>query len=155
VTRSPFVVYAHGQIRQGYTHRGRPLGPAIGPNANSQFLGVDLFTPSGRRGIFLERVRYNVDANRDQWNRLHGAEAADLELNAGIDHHLFLDRFDLGWALTHSYRRNRNWIALLSEAPAFQSEHNWNLRIDLAWKPRTRAPLSARREQPPVTGGER
>lgn len=143
VRRPLFTFYAHGQLRQGYTHRGRLLGASIGPNANAQFLGIDLFTPTGRRGIFLERVRYNVDAASERWVRNYGAEGADVEWNVGIHHDLFLRHLDLGWAITHSYRRNRHYIGLHADPVEFHSERNWTLRFDLGWRPWGRAPLAA------------
>jgi hypothetical protein len=151
--RPLFTIYTHGQLRQGYTHRGRLLGAAIGPSANAQFLGVDLFTPSGRRGVFVERIRYDVDANREQWERRYGAAGADVEWSIGIDQHLFLPRFDLGWSLTHSYRRNRHYLGLFAAEPYFHTERNWSLRFDLAWRPGSRAPLTALRESPAPVGG--
>jgi hypothetical protein len=147
--------YAHHQLQRGYTHRGRLLGAAIGPNANAQYLGVDLFTPAGRRGLFVERTRYNVDANGGLWTRKYGAEGADVEWTIGLHQHLFLRRFDLGWSLAHSYRRNRNYLGLYRSSPEFITERNWNLRFDLAWRPGARAQAGAPRTTAPVTEGRR
>jgi hypothetical protein len=152
IRRPLFVVYTHGQLRQGYTHNGRLLGAAIGPNANSQFLGVDLFTATGRRGAFVERVRYNVDANGERWVRAYGAEGADIEWNAGVHRHHLLRRLDLGWALTHSYRRNRHYFGLYGDAPEFRAERSWNIRFDLGWRPGGLMPRETTPSAPPVTG---
>src|SRR5690606_19519601 len=58
----PFIMYAHSQLRQGYTHRGQLLGAAIGPGSDAQILGADVFAPWGMAGLFLERVRWDNDA---------------------------------------------------------------------------------------------
>src|SRR5690625_3870507 len=142
IARPLFVIYAHGQLRQGYTHRGRILGAPIGPNANSQYLGLDRFTPDGRRGIYLERIRYNVDANSERWVRTYGAAGADIEFTVGLHQHLFLGDFELGWALTHSYRQNRNQIGLRRPEPEVITERNWGLRLDLGWRPQLGRPPS-------------
>lgn len=135
VRRPLFTFYAHGHLPQGYTHRGRMLGAAIGPNSNAQFLGVDLFTPGGMRGLFLERVRAHVDANSEQWERRFGGAGADIEWSIGAHQRLSLRHFDLGWSLTHSYRRNRDYLGLYAEETYFMAERNWNLKLDLAWRP--------------------
>lgn len=135
VRRPLFTFYAHGHLPQGYTHRGRLLGAAIGPGSNSQFLGVDLFTPAGVRGLFVERVRTHVDAEGELWERRYGGAGADIEWSIGAHQRLFLRHFDLGWSFTHSYRRNRDYIGLYAEKPYFMAERNWNLKLDLAWRP--------------------
>lgn len=140
--RSLVTFYTHSQLRQGYTHRGRILGAPIGPNANSQYLGLDRFTPDGRRGIYLERIRYNVDANSERWVRTYGAAGADIEFTVGLHQHLFLGDFELGWALTHSYRQNRNQIGLRRPEPEVITERNWGLRLDLGWRPQLGRPPS-------------
>lgn len=135
ISRGLFTFYVHGQLRQGYTHRGRILGAAIGPNGNSQYLGVDLFTPTGVRGVFIERVRANVDAESQRWTREYGADGADVEWSIGLHQRLFRRHFDLGWSLTRSWRRNRDQIGLYADEPYFTSETNWGLTLDLAWRP--------------------
>jgi hypothetical protein len=155
IRRGTVAFYSHSQLRQGYTHRGRLLGAAIGPGSNAQFLGVDLFTPSGVRGLYVERVRFDADANGGRWAQLYAGYGADVELSAGIHQHLFLRRFDLGWALVHSYRRNRNYLGLYRSTPEFVTEHNWNLRFDLAWRPGARAQSVAPRSAPPISEGRR
>lgn len=135
VQRPNFRVYSHGRLPQGYTHRGRILGAAIGTASNSQFLGVDLFTPNGVRGLFIERVRWDADANRQLWNRRYGGDGADVEWSIGAQQRLFLRNFDLSAALTHSYRRNRDYIGLHASPAYFMAERNWNLHLELAWRP--------------------
>jgi len=135
VRRRNFTVYTHGQLPQGYTHRGRLLGAAIGPGSNSQYLGVDRFSPTDVRGIFIERVRAHPDANAEAWLRRYGGAGSDIEWSIGVHQRLFLRRFDLGWAVTHSYRRNRDYVGLYATERYFTAERNWHLRLDLAWRP--------------------
>src|SRR5690606_26125027 len=52
---------------EGLTHRGRVLGAAIGPGAQSQHLAVDLLgpgaatAPAWRAGVLVGRVRWEND----------------------------------------------------------------------------------------------
>lgn len=55
--------YTSRVVRQGYTHRGRVLGAAIGPGASSQWLGADLFHGERTRvGLFGGRIRWDDNA---------------------------------------------------------------------------------------------
>jgi hypothetical protein len=53
--------YTSRRVIQGYTHRGEPLGAAIGPGASSQWLAADYLEPSWTFGIFAGRIRWNED----------------------------------------------------------------------------------------------
>jgi hypothetical protein len=53
--------YVSENIPHGYTHRGQILGAAIGPGANSQYLGFNYIKDNNRVGIYGERHIYNND----------------------------------------------------------------------------------------------
>lgn len=58
---TPDSWYTHKNIRQGYTHLGRPLGAGIGPGSNSQAVEIAWVKGLKKLGIQFERVRYNSD----------------------------------------------------------------------------------------------
>jgi hypothetical protein len=58
-TRPVPTFYTHSYELQGYTNRGQMIGAGIGPQADSQFLAVDLFHANGCMGLWVERVLRN------------------------------------------------------------------------------------------------
>lgn len=108
--------YLHGSVRQGYTQRGQVIGAGIGPGANSQHLGLDLFTPRGRTGVFLDRVV----TNNDQYYNLPGRHDGrnEAELRGGFSGVLFLQNVELqgglslGLMLNRYYERGRDTVNL-------------------------------------------
>jgi hypothetical protein len=54
--------YTSLAIPQGYTHRGRTLGAAIGPGASSQWLAADWIGAGSAVGAFANRIRWDNDA---------------------------------------------------------------------------------------------
>jgi hypothetical protein len=51
--------YTSPTVVQGYTHRGRVLGAAIGPGSSSQWLAADYLARAWQIGVFGGRVRWN------------------------------------------------------------------------------------------------
>jgi hypothetical protein len=62
ILRGTPVYYTHHIVQQGYTQRGQVIGSGLGPGGDGQFLGVDLFQPWGRMGMFFARQVYDNDA---------------------------------------------------------------------------------------------
>lgn len=58
--------YAGRAVPQGYTHRGQPLGAAIGPGASSQWAAADYLRDRWEVGAGLTRVRWANDAYYDK-----------------------------------------------------------------------------------------
>jgi hypothetical protein len=54
--------YTSASVPQGYTHRGRSVGAAIGPGASAQWLAIDLIGSGGGGGLFVNRIRWENDA---------------------------------------------------------------------------------------------
>jgi hypothetical protein len=52
------IWYTHGSDLS-YMHEGQVLGAWMGPVADAQRLAMDVFTPNGRIGGFVERARRN------------------------------------------------------------------------------------------------
>lgn len=123
--------YTDTRVPQGHTHRGQLLGASIGPGADAQSLGADLFDRRGRIGIFVERVRYDDDAFHAVHAPFYGPAGQDFELSAGVRQLLFLPHLDLGWTLGYSRRRNRNFLDLDRFRYEYRVEGNWSLDVQL------------------------
>jgi hypothetical protein len=54
--------YTSFNVPQGYTHRGRVLGAAIGPGSSQQWVAADYLRPRWSLGAFAARTRFNEDA---------------------------------------------------------------------------------------------
>jgi len=55
------VWYTSRHVIQGYTHRGQPLGAAVGPGSSGQTLALDYFGRRGSIGLQAGRMRLNED----------------------------------------------------------------------------------------------
>ncbi len=65
LVRDAPTYYAHHLVRRGYTQRGQIIGAAVGPGGDGQYLGADLYGPSGRWGVFARRRVHDNDAYFD------------------------------------------------------------------------------------------
>jgi hypothetical protein len=74
--------YVSGGVPQGYTHRGRTIGAAIGPGASSQWLSSDHLAPRWRLGFFFGRIRWDNDVYFRGRNRLEVGH--DVSLFGGV-----------------------------------------------------------------------
>jgi hypothetical protein len=120
-TRGTPIFFTHGQTRTGYTNAGQMLGAGIGPQADSQFLAVDLLTRGGRLGLYGERVLRN-----ERW--FHDNAAAfrghDLELAVGLRQLARWRGVDVEWGLGRAFRWHANFTG---------DAVNWNARLALGW----------------------
>jgi hypothetical protein len=130
VRASP-VFYVHHIAVQGYTQRGQLLGAGFGPSGSSQFVGLDRYSPKGRLGAYLERVRYDNDAYYERFGATERREGHDVELSAGLSAVRFWGPFDLRAAVAVSRELNRYFQV--------GNDHT-NLQADLtlAWRPERR-----------------
>ena len=61
-TRDEGLIFLHGVLRQGHTHRGQLLSAAVGPGSgNAQSVAFDRFTGSGRITASFSRVTAHED----------------------------------------------------------------------------------------------
>lgn len=105
-----YSFYTHGN-NLGWSHRGQLLGASIGPGADAQHLAVDVLTPGGRVGGFVERIRRNDEIFwRDIATDPQRGTDHDAELLAGARQLVFLSRVDVGWELSGGYRWNRDFL---------------------------------------------
>jgi hypothetical protein len=91
--------YTSPTVVQGYTHRGRVVGAAIGPGASSQWLAADYMAPRWRLGLFGGRVRWDNDAYYTDLIRLEVAH--DVSVFGGARAGVEL----LGTAVTAQFTR--------------------------------------------------
>lgn len=144
--------YTDPNVPQGHTHRGQLLGAFIGPGADAQLLGADLYGSRGRVGLFLERIRRDEDAFYAIHAPFYATQRGhDVELIAGFRHLIFLPHFDLNWSVGYGHRTNRGFIDLDRFKYDFRSEGNWSVDIEL----HLRIDGPTRQEPPPpVTAAE-
>ena len=55
------VSYTSRTVPQGWTHRGKVLGAAIGPGSSSQWVSADWYGRRLRAGVYAGRIRWNND----------------------------------------------------------------------------------------------
>ncbi len=126
--RGAVAYYTHtGNL--SYTNGGQLLGTGIGPGASGQYLGVDVLTPSGWYGAYLERVRRNDYV----FLYMLGAppDRDDVELTLGFRYARSLGMLDLGVNLAGSLRYNRDFI---------ETERNVHLAVEVTfWPPPVQA----------------
>ncbi|HET6410550.1 MAG TPA: capsule assembly Wzi family protein [Anaeromyxobacter sp.] len=117
------IFYTHGDERQGYTNDGQMLGAGIGPQADSQFLAIDLFHDRGRTGGWLERVLRN-----DRWfyDNVHEMNHEDVEVAAGVRGLWSWTTLDLEGSLGFGRRFNMNFGPNATEVKAM---------LDVTWWP--------------------
>jgi hypothetical protein len=104
---NPVAFYTHGG-NTNYTYGGQMIGAAIGPDASTQAIDMDVITPSGWYGAYVERVRRN-DAWRT-FSSLPDTTWSDTELTVGLRYLRSLGPFDLGVTAAVSKRWNRDYV---------------------------------------------
>lgn len=92
-----------------YTNDGRILGDWIGPGADTQYLAVDAFVPSGRIGGYFERVRRNEEV---LWARIGEFPTTDhdVEMVLGARQVFFTRWAEVGWDVAVGHRWNRDFV---------------------------------------------
>jgi len=101
------IFYTHGTDRHGYTHAGQMLGAGLGPQGDSQFLGLDWFTGAGRLGLFVERTqRHERYWAEEVFPVARQVLTHDVEMAYGARGSWAFREWDLSWelGLAHRYR---------------------------------------------------
>jgi len=97
--------YTSLNVPQGYTHRGRVLGAAIGPGASSQWIALDLQRRESSVGVFGGRVRWNNDG----YHRFPSPlliTGHDVGLQGGVRGHLRLGAISIAGEYAATQRLN-------------------------------------------------
>jgi hypothetical protein len=76
--------YYHGQIAQGYTHKGEVLGAGIGPGGNLQSLDVKWIHGLKQLGIQLERFVHDDDYYNTRIGELNGYSRKWVDLSLAL-----------------------------------------------------------------------
>lgn len=105
------VFYSHPESA-GYTNGGQLIGAAIGPGADSQYLGVDVLGPGGRLGGYVERIRRNDEFFLSTVVAAQPTRVAqrDVELVGMLRQVVFAGPVEVSWEAGGGYRWNRSFL---------------------------------------------
>ncbi|HUF52040.1 MAG TPA: capsule assembly Wzi family protein [Longimicrobiales bacterium] len=135
--RGVITMYTHGELLQGFTHRGQLLGAWIGPGSDAQLLGVERTTARRTSGVMIERVRSDDNAYYNVWAPFYGHSGHDVSLGTTLRHVEAYGPFRVGAALGVARRHNRNFVHFTGAQPGdFRAETNVQLDLDIQWLPR-------------------
>ena len=98
--------YTSTNVPQGYTHRGRVIGAAIGPGSSHQWAAADYLRRDWRAGVFAARTRWDEDAlERISTRNPRGHDVQGVVGLRGA-------RRVAGWEVTgeYSFGRRLNWL---------------------------------------------
>lgn len=97
--------YVHPWSVRGYTNRGQIMGAGIGPGANSNFVKIDWYKPTGKWGLTFSRIRFNDDYSTRVFAGTQDFPV-DFEVALGIDYVRFFNQFTINPHLMWSDRSN-------------------------------------------------
>lgn len=112
--------YVHGQVVQGYTHRGQVLGAGIGPGSSQLSLGIDRFSRWGKAGVLLFRTVYDNDRYYRRPNLGADFVSHEVEPSVLFDAMVFRGAWDFTAAVTVSRLLNQ-WY--------FTGYDQWNTNV--------------------------
>jgi hypothetical protein len=124
------IFYTHWNELPGYTNRGQMLGAGIGPQGDSQWLAVDVFSGPATLGGWLERVERN---GRWFYDQVHVMEEQDVEFGGGLRGGWSWPELDLDGSLGVAERYNMNFGPNAFAVKA---------QLDLTWWPGRAGPPS-------------
>jgi hypothetical protein len=119
----PQSFYLSPVIAQGYTQRGRTIGAAIGPGANSQFIAIDRLRPSWSVGGVLGRVHWNGE---EYFRQLTGFSVFghDVSVYGGARAKRSLGGFEVSAELVTEKRMN---YLFQSAVYAYSEDHTFDM----------------------------
>jgi hypothetical protein len=107
-TNTP-IFYTHGTDHHGYTNGGQMIGAGLGPQGDTQFLGLDWYLRAGRIGFFVERtLRHERFWNDAVFPATNDYVTHDLEMSVGTRGAWAFLEWDLGWEVAAAYRYHLN-----------------------------------------------
>ncbi|HYW06060.1 MAG TPA: capsule assembly Wzi family protein [Longimicrobium sp.] len=97
--------YTSDRVAQGYTHRGRAIGAAIGPGGSSQWGAADYLGARWEMGVFANRIRWENDAFYGTIRPLASSHDVSmlLGLRAGMRARRYTVRAELSSARRYNY----------------------------------------------------
>jgi hypothetical protein len=105
------------------------IGAGIGPGGSAQYLGVDVFTPWGRWGGYLQRQVHDNDAYYQLAAKdpTLGFRGHDVDLTYGGSVMGFWHRLELTGSLSWIKEFNRSYMLR-------NDQRNVNLGLSLRWR---------------------
>ena len=97
--------YVHSQVDNGYTNNGQLMGAYIGPGSNANHFKFQLYTPKGRIGFHVDRVRFNDDYFIDNFSGQR-VQPNDGSFLTGFNYLRFIDNFSIEATINRTNRRN-------------------------------------------------
>jgi len=133
-TRPIPVFYTHNIEAQGYTQAGQMIGAGLGPQGDTQFLGLDWISGPGSLGITLERTARNELYFYDVVSKTSTSPflSHDVEMAYGARGSRAWREWDLTWALAYAHRESLGFRKIVDALDA-------TLRVSF-WPGRTEAP---------------
>jgi hypothetical protein len=127
--------YAGRAVPQGYTHRGQPLGAAIGPGASGQWLAAGFATDRWELGAAATRVRWANDAYIENYGTVRAYFAHDVSLLGSLRGGVALGGMWLGgeWTVGRRYNflfQNRAGTWDQRDRAITPVNHTFRLRIE-------------------------
>jgi hypothetical protein len=113
--RSTAGFYTHHIVQHGHTQKGQLLGAAIGPGADSQYLGVTWYSTFGKlEGYFLRRsLNKDYVYGQPDTIRYHSFGNLSVEATLGINLDLIINpRIILSSGLAGSWMIAWNYTSL-------------------------------------------
>jgi hypothetical protein len=133
-TRGVPIFYTHLSAEpEGYTNDGQMIGAGIGPQADSQYLALDLFSAGGRAGVWFERVLRN---DRYFYDQVHTLLGQDAELAAGLRGLASWRELDVDWSLGLGHRYNLNFGPTVNSLKGMLAVTWWPGRVAAPGLPR-------------------
>jgi hypothetical protein len=127
--------YVHSRVGQGWTHRGRPLGAAIGPGSDAQALGVDLLRGAGSVGLRIERTRFDDEAYARNWAPWYTYKGHDVEVAVVVPIAIVRGGIRLHAEASLAHRWNRHFTGFDRITQRRRSEDNFGLQLEASWRP--------------------
>jgi hypothetical protein len=137
VGRREVSFYKSRVVPQGYTHRGRVVGAAIGPGASSQWLAIDYLADRWGAGLTGSRIRWENDTMYNVFP-FRTPVGHDVSLLGGVRAHLEI----FGWHLFAHYEGGPRLNYLFqNESPTLSDIRavdvvNHSLRLSVEWSGR-------------------
>lgn len=101
--------YMHGNVRQGYTHRGEVLGSAIGPGSNLDHFNVSYVKGLTRYGLTIERWTHDNDFHYFAFEEVRDFRRFWIDYTIGGDFDIPYKNFIFSGALKYTRSLNYQW----------------------------------------------
>jgi hypothetical protein len=119
--------YVHHAVGRGYTQRGQVIGSWVGPGGDAETASVDVYTPRGGWGVYVQRQAHDNDAFYAQ-SRADTLLAPDVSLIAGARATVFARGLEFGFDAAFSGEADRYFIK-------DNGVYNLHAAVTVRWRP--------------------